>query len=142
MLVVVATSARAAGQDEDFLAARDAFFAGDAQRLENSARQLSGHLLEPYATYWQLSLRLEEASPEEVRAFLAADSGPRGGDRPGGDSRSGFEPYGDLTLGVDHEQALVQRRRSAGARQACSRKIEGPGGGFLVGRSGHARTLP
>ena len=77
-----------------------------------------------------------------VRAFLAADPGPRGGHRPGGDSRSGFEPYGDLTLGVDHEQALGQRRRSAGARQACSRKIEGPGGGFLVGRSGHARTLP
>ena len=77
-----------------------------------------------------------------VRAFLAADPGPRGGHQPGGDSLSGFEPGRDLTLGVDHEQALGQRSRSAEARQTSLRKIEGPGGGFLVGRSSHARTLP
>jgi soluble lytic murein transglycosylase len=34
---------------------------------------LKGHLLEPYANYWQLTLRLEQASPEDVRAFLAAN---------------------------------------------------------------------
>lgn len=73
LLAVAAASAGAAGQDEDFLAARDAFVAGNPQRLETAAKSLSGHLLQPYATYWQLSLRLEEAGPEEVRAFLAAN---------------------------------------------------------------------
>lgn len=72
LLSVLAASARGAGQDDDFLAARDAYLAGDAKGLETRTRRLSGHLLEPYAAYWQLSLRLEEAAPEQVRAFLAA----------------------------------------------------------------------
>jgi len=71
-LLLAAASAFAAGQDDDFLAARDAYNAGDAARLETHAQRLQGHLLQPYVSYWQLSLKLEEAAPEEVRAYLTA----------------------------------------------------------------------
>ena len=65
-----ALPAHGATQDDNFLAARDAFRAGDAVRLERYARTLSGYALEPYATYWQLKLRLEEATPAEIHAHI------------------------------------------------------------------------
>ncbi len=70
LLVLAAAPAYGAGQDEDFLAARDAYNASDAARLEIHATRLQGHVLQSYADYWQLSLKLEDASPDEVRAFL------------------------------------------------------------------------
>jgi soluble lytic murein transglycosylase len=70
-LLLAAATAQGAALDEDFLAARDAYQASNAARLETQARRLQGHLLEPYVAYWQLSLRLDEASPEEVRGFLS-----------------------------------------------------------------------
>lgn len=72
LLALSVAPAHGAGQDDDFLAARDAYNAGDGARLEAHAKALEGHLLEPYIAYWRLSLRLEEAAPEEVRAFLGA----------------------------------------------------------------------
>jgi len=71
LVLLGAAPAYGAGQDDDFLAARDAYNASDAARLEIHAKRLQGHLLQPYADYWQLSLKLEDASPAEVRAFLA-----------------------------------------------------------------------
>jgi len=73
LLVLAAATAQGAALDEDFLAAREAFQSNNAARLETHARRLQGHLLEPYVAYWQLSLKLKEASPEEVRGFLAAN---------------------------------------------------------------------
>ena len=52
-------------------AARDAFRAGDRARLARIAAPLQGHVLQPYLDYWQLRQRLEEASEDEIRAFLA-----------------------------------------------------------------------
>ena len=49
--------ARAASQDEDFLAAREAFRVGDAAKLERAARSLAGYPLEPYVNYWRFRLR-------------------------------------------------------------------------------------
>jgi soluble lytic murein transglycosylase len=72
-LLLAAATAQGAALDEDFLAAHEAFQSNNAARLETHARRLQGHLLEPYVAYWQLSLKLEEASPEEVRGFLAAN---------------------------------------------------------------------
>jgi soluble lytic murein transglycosylase len=72
VLVLAVTSAHGAAQDDDLIAARDAFLAGNAERLDAHARKLQGHLLEPYVAYWQLSLKLDQAAPEAVRAFLAA----------------------------------------------------------------------
>lgn len=57
--------------DEDFLAMRDAFRARDQKRLDALLPQLKGHVLEPYAAYWQLRNQLDEAAPETLRAFLA-----------------------------------------------------------------------
>ncbi len=59
-----------AAPDDDFLAARDAFNARNSIRLDQSARKLQGHPLAPFAQYWQLSLNLDAAKPEEVKVFL------------------------------------------------------------------------
>lgn len=73
MLVLVAVGAQGAALDDEFLAAREAFRIGDAVTLEQHAARLKGYLLEQYVAYWQLSMRLEQASAEEARAFLAAN---------------------------------------------------------------------
>jgi len=65
-------AAQAADMDKDFLATGEAFRTGNAVRLDAYAKRLRGHLLEPYVLYYQLRMRLEDASPEEVRAFAAA----------------------------------------------------------------------
>jgi soluble lytic murein transglycosylase len=72
-VALVGFAAPAAASDEEFLAAREAFRAGNLTRLELHAARLRGHLLEPYVRYWQLSRRLEQAGVEEVRGFLAAN---------------------------------------------------------------------
>ena len=73
LLVLAAGSAHGAAGDDEFLAAREAFRGGNYARLEKHAARLKGHLLEPYVNYWQLTMRLEQASPEDARAFLAAN---------------------------------------------------------------------
>jgi soluble lytic murein transglycosylase len=71
------TIAHAASQDDDFLAAREAFRVGDAVKLERHAKPLHDYILEPYVAYWRLGLRLEDAAPDEVRALLArVNDGP------------------------------------------------------------------
>lgn len=59
-----------ADQDADFLAARDAFQANNAARLESVAKRLKDTPLEVYVNYYQLHLKLETAPPETVKAFL------------------------------------------------------------------------
>jgi len=66
----IALAARAQPNDADFVAARDAYRAGDSARLERVAPRLKGHLLEPYVAYWQLKLNLDDADPAAVRSFL------------------------------------------------------------------------
>jgi soluble lytic murein transglycosylase len=63
-----------AASDDDFLAAREAFRVGDARKLDLYAKRLQGHVLEPYVAYWQLRLRLEDASPAEIRRFIVTYS--------------------------------------------------------------------
>jgi soluble lytic murein transglycosylase len=60
----------AAGQDEDFIAARNAFQAGDRARLTRVAPALQGYVLESYVAYWQIKLDLDKASPADINAFL------------------------------------------------------------------------
>jgi len=66
----IASTALAQPTDTDFVAARDAYRAGDPVQLERLAPRLKGHLLEPYAAYWQLKLKLDDADPAAVRSFL------------------------------------------------------------------------
>ena len=60
-----------ADQDEDFLAARQAYRAGDSARLERIAAPLKNTALEPYLTYYKLHLHLYTSNPAEIKAFLA-----------------------------------------------------------------------
>ena len=72
--LVFAIYARAlvAGAEDDFVAMRQAFQTGDAVRVALYAQRLQGHVLEPYAAYYQLRPQLENAiaSPDLVRKFL------------------------------------------------------------------------
>ncbi len=60
-----------ADQTADFLAARDAFRAGDAARLERSVQRLKNNPLEVYARYYRLRLGLENADAGAVKDFLS-----------------------------------------------------------------------
>lgn len=75
LLLLVLTGTSAASQDDDFIAARQAFQAGNSARLETHARRLQGHVLEPYAAYYQLSLQLENIDANTVKKFLAHNQG-------------------------------------------------------------------
>jgi soluble lytic murein transglycosylase len=66
----ITVAAYAQPTDADFAAARDAYRAGDAVRLERIAPRLAGYLLEPYVAFWRLRLKLDDADPAAVRAFL------------------------------------------------------------------------
>ena len=71
MALALPAAVHAASLDDDFLAAREAFRAGDAVKFERYASSLNGYVLEPYVAYWRLRLRLEETAPAEVQALLA-----------------------------------------------------------------------
>ena len=75
LAIFAASPALSQPADADFLAARDAFRAGDAVRLDRIASRLKGHLLESYVAYWQIRLKLDDAEPERVRAFLVRYDG-------------------------------------------------------------------
>jgi soluble lytic murein transglycosylase len=73
LLALLSAPASATSQDDDFLAAREAFRVGDSKKLESYAQRLKGHLLEPYVTYWRLRTRLDAANAEDIRAFINAN---------------------------------------------------------------------
>ena len=62
----------AASQDDDFMTMRQAFQNGDASRVAAYAQRLRGHVLEPYAIYYQLYPQLEniDVSIPAVKGFL------------------------------------------------------------------------
>lgn len=68
------TNALAGSADDEFLSARDAFRKGDAARLNVAAKHLDHYVLAPYLNYYQLLMRLKEASAAEVRGFIATNS--------------------------------------------------------------------
>ena len=69
-LLLITTNALAS-QDDDFLAARDAFRAGDAAKLSTLALRLQHSPLEVYTAYYQLKMRLETVDPGVIREYLA-----------------------------------------------------------------------
>jgi soluble lytic murein transglycosylase len=60
-----------ADQDADFLAARDAFRAGNAVRFDRIAARLKNSPLEPYLAYYRLRLQLETVDASAIQTFLA-----------------------------------------------------------------------
>ena len=52
-----------AGQEDDFIAAREAIRVGKADQLAVYAKRLQNYVLEPYIDYYRLRLRLNHAEP-------------------------------------------------------------------------------
>ncbi len=67
--------------DDVLLQMKQAFQRGDRGRLTALLTQARGHVLEPWAAYWELKARLNEASPQEVQDFLARYAGSYQEDR-------------------------------------------------------------
>lgn len=74
MFALALPGAHAAGRDDDFLVAREAFRSGDSARLNAAMKRLEGHPLAPYLAYYQLQTRLRDASAGEVRGFIATNA--------------------------------------------------------------------
>src|SRR3990172_7102142 len=60
-----------ADQDADFLAAHDAFRAGDAVKLQRLAQRLKNTPIEGYVNYYQLRMDLDKADAGVMRKFLS-----------------------------------------------------------------------
>jgi soluble lytic murein transglycosylase len=61
--------------DEAITEMAQAYKARDRKRLTSLLPQVRGYLLEPWGAYWELSARLDEASPLEVQDFFNRYSG-------------------------------------------------------------------
>ena len=75
------TSAGAAAGDSLILEMSNAFRRGDKTRLAQLLPQAKGHVLEPWAAYWELKARLDQANPQEVQGFMARYAGSYQEDR-------------------------------------------------------------
>ena len=69
------------GGDDTLLEMQQAFRKGDRKKLEQLLPAARGHALEPWAAYWELKVRLDEALPQEVQAFLQRYAGSYQEDR-------------------------------------------------------------
>ncbi|WP_404301525.1 transglycosylase SLT domain-containing protein [Alicycliphilus denitrificans] len=67
--------------DDTLLEMQQAFRKGDKSRLTALLPAARGHLLEPWAAYWELRARLDQAQPDEVKAFLQRYAGSYQEDR-------------------------------------------------------------
>ncbi len=67
--------------DEAALEMAEAFKKFDRKRLSALLPQLQGHVLEPWAVYWDLRARLDEAGPKEIQDTLQRLSGSYQEDR-------------------------------------------------------------
>ncbi|MDF1486442.1 transglycosylase SLT domain-containing protein [Ramlibacter sp. H39-3-26] len=67
--------------DDVLLDMAQAFRKNDAKKLAALLPQARGHVLEPWAAYWELRARLDTASPDEVAAFFARYAGTYQEDR-------------------------------------------------------------
>ena len=69
------------GGDRVLLEMHEAFKKSDGRRLQQLLPQARGHVLEPWAAYWELRERLDRASTVEVQDFLKRYAGTYQEDR-------------------------------------------------------------
>ena len=67
--------------DETLIEMSQAFKRGERKRLSALLPKAQGHLLEPWAAYWELASRLDEAPAEDIQAFLTRYAGSYHEDR-------------------------------------------------------------
>ena len=77
----VPASAQTAPGDALIIDMNQAFKRGDKKRLTALLPQAKGHALEPYAAYWELKARLQDASAQEVQEFTSRYAGTYQEDR-------------------------------------------------------------
>ncbi len=70
-----------AGADEAILEMQRAYKRFDRRRLTALLPQVQGHALESWGAYWELAVRLDEASRSEIQAFLTRFAGSYQEDR-------------------------------------------------------------
>ncbi|MHB1121477.1 MAG: lytic transglycosylase domain-containing protein [Ramlibacter sp.] len=80
-LLVSGAQAQVRGGDEQILEMQQAFRQGNKAKLAQLLPQVRGHLLEPWAAYWELRSRLESASVAEIQEFLTRYAGTYQEDR-------------------------------------------------------------
>ena len=78
---VYAESRDASRADAAVLDMAQAYKQRDRKRLSTLLSQVRGHPLEPWAAYWELSVRLDSASNSEIQDFLTRYSGTYQEDR-------------------------------------------------------------
>jgi len=101
--------------DDVIVQMKQAFQRGDKARLAALLPQARGHALEPWAAYWELKARLNEASPREVQDFLARYAGTYQEDRLRNDwllllgQRRDWDGFADMYAGFRmRDDAQVQ----------------------------------
>jgi soluble lytic murein transglycosylase len=80
-LTTHATTVTVADTDSVILNMSDAYKKGQGRRLSELLPKARQHILAPWAAYWELSARLESASPEEIRRFFTRYAGTYQEDR-------------------------------------------------------------
>ncbi|MBS1130387.1 MAG: Lytic transglycosylase, catalytic [Proteobacteria bacterium] len=73
--LVLSSSLFAQVNDTAFLTARDAFRAGDINKLERAIGQLGNHELAPYAESYRLRMWMDKGDPNNLRDFLQRNDG-------------------------------------------------------------------
>jgi len=73
--LALSSSLFAQGNDTVFLTARDAFRAGDINKLERAIGQLGNHELAPYAENYRLRMWMDKGDPSNLRDFLQRNEG-------------------------------------------------------------------
>ncbi|MBK6004854.1 lytic transglycosylase domain-containing protein [Ramlibacter ginsenosidimutans] len=81
LVIVLAGCVQAQPRDDVILDMQRAFAAGNRARLTQLLPLAQGHVLEPWAAYWELRARLDTAGPSEIQQFLARYAGTYQEDR-------------------------------------------------------------
>ncbi|HEX7891011.1 MAG TPA: transglycosylase SLT domain-containing protein [Ramlibacter sp.] len=81
LAVALLGCAQAQPKDDVLLQMQEAFRRGDKAKLAQMLPQAQGHVLEPWAAYWELRARLDTAPPAEIQQFLAKYAGTYQEDR-------------------------------------------------------------
>ncbi|WP_412179588.1 transglycosylase SLT domain-containing protein [Variovorax paradoxus] len=137
LLAPASASAQGNTNDEVLLQMKQAFQRGDKVRLAALLPQARGHVLEPWAAYWELKARLQEAGANEVQDFFARYPGTYQEDRLRNDwllltgQRRDWDNFsaaiGGFRMGDDAQvrcyAILVDALRSGSATQAQADEI-------------------
>jgi soluble lytic murein transglycosylase len=78
---VIAQTRDTTRADEAIVDMVQAYKQRDKKRLSSMLSQVRGHILEPWAAYWDLSARLDEASSAEIQEFFTRYAGTYQEDR-------------------------------------------------------------